>query len=89
MAPPAGKKRAARDGSPPKQDPPKRTRARGPAPKAKQPATAVPSPAPAFQLTPVTFTDFSVIPDMSAKAVLEFLPKSLLDVVQGAEVSTR
>jgi len=86
MAPAANKKRAAADGSPANPDPPKRTRARGPARKAKQPATVEPSATPTIQLTPVTFTDFSVIPDMSAEAVLEFLPKSLLDIVQAAEV---
>lgn len=85
MAPPTSKKRPATQGSSTK-DPPKRTRTRGPARKAKQPGTAAPSPLPTIQLTPITFTEFSVIPDMSSKVVLEFLPKSLLDIVQAAEV---
>jgi len=86
MTPAASKKRAAADGPPANPDPPKHTRARGSARKAKQPATDEPSATPTIQLTPVTFADFSVIPDMSAEAVLEFLPKSLLDIVQAAEV---
>jgi hypothetical protein len=86
MAPAARKKRAAAGESAVNPDPPKRTRGRGPARKAQQPATAEPSPTPTVQLTPVTFTDFPVIPDMSAKALLEFLPKPLLNIVQAAEV---
>jgi len=86
MAPAASKKRAAADGPPANPDPPKHTRAWGPANKTKQPATEEPSATPTIQLTPVTFTDFSVIPDMFTEAVLEFLPKSLLNIVQAAEV---
>jgi len=86
MAPAASKKRAAADRPPVNPDPRKRTRARESARKAKQPATEEPSATLTIQLTPVTFTDFSFISDMSTEAVLEFLPKSLLDIVLAAEV---
>jgi len=58
----------------------------GPVHKAMQPASAEPSTMLTIQLTHVTFTDFSVIPNMSIEAMLEFLHKSLLDIVQAAKV---
>ena len=60
--------------------------ANGPVYKAMQPTSAEPSAMLTIQLTHVTFTDFSVIPNMSIEAMLEFLHKSLLDIVQAAKV---